>query len=278
MKEITPEDINRYISKFIDEDKEAATKKTAARKRASLSSFFNYLYNTTRIIDRNPVDGAMRVKIPTKDYVEYLDLEEQAIFLNAVYYGTGLTNRQLKLHNKYAIRDYALFSLAFDTGLRVSEISGIDMKDIDIEESSIIIRRKGGKYQKIYFGDDTRENILEYIQEKEATNKEHNTNAPLFTTLKGERLSIRQMQELVKKYATAALPHKADKISFHKTRSSYAMETYAADPNLLNLQRKLGHSNIIATNVYAKASDKQLAESRNLLQSRRSALADSKHN
>lgn len=271
MKLIMPEDINRFISQYVIDNNDAS-RKTAARKRASLSSFFHYLYNTLRIIERNPVDGAMRVKIPTKDYVEYLNFEEQEKLLNTVKYGTGLSTPQLKYHQKYAIRDYALFSLALDTGMRVSEMNGIDIQDLDLDRCSVIIQRKGGKSQMLFFSDEIRDNLQEYLNEKYSFMPYTSATEPLFTTLKGNRLSIRQMEELVKKYVAAALPNRVNAISFHKMRSSYAMETYAAEPDLLKLQKKLGHSQIAATNVYAKASDKTLEDGRNLLQNTKKQL------
>lgn len=268
MKLIMPEDINRFISRYVNDDNEAS-KKTAARKRASLSSFFHYLYNTLRIIDKNPVDGAMRVKIPSKDYVEYLTIDEQIKLLDTIKYGSGLSNSQLKYHQKYAIRDYALFSMALDTGMRVSEMNGIDIQDLDLDKCSVIIQRKGGKSQKLFYSDEIRDNLQEYLDEKRAFIPYLGSAEPLFTTLKGNRLSVRQMEELVKKYVSAALPNRVNAISFHKMRSSFAMETYAVEPDLLKLQRKLGHSQITATNIYAKASNKDLENSRNLLQNRR---------
>ena len=86
---------------------------------------------------------------------------------------------------------------------------------------------------------------------------------PLFITLEGTRLSVREIQQMLKKYVKASL-NRSD-ISVHKLRSSFAMEFYKHEKNILVLQQRMGHKSMAATNIYARASDKEEAvkESRN---------------
>jgi len=87
---------------------------------------------------------------------------------------------------------------------------------------------------------------------------------PLFVTLKQERLSIRAIQAMLEKYMNACLPEKADMISVHKLRSSFAMTYYrASNGDILSLQQRLGHKSISTTNVYAKASQLEMQRNRN---------------
>ena len=90
---------------------------------------------------------------------------------------------------------------------------------------------------------------------------------PAFTTNSGDRLSVRAVETLVKKYVKASLPSMAGKISPHKLRSSFAMTFYEANNyDILLLQKRLNHKSVNTTNIYAKATDKAVSESRNLLQ------------
>lgn len=267
LREVTPVDINRYLSKY----SEGHSEKTVARKKSSISSLFTYLCNTLRVLSYNPIDGAAKISVHQKKYVTYLNLDEQETLMNTVMYGTGLTKRQLDFHPKYQKRDTAMIYLFLDTGLRISEMNGIDIKDLDLDECSVIVMRKGGNIEKIYFSDAARDYIEEYLEEKSSYKPLNGSDEPLFTTLKGERLSIRQIQEMVNKYVTAALPHKMEHISPHKLRSSFAMEFYKTTTDMLLLQKKLGHANIHATNIYAKATNTESRDSRNLLQDRKNA-------
>lgn len=265
IKKITSQDISRYLTKFNDLGRK---ERTVARKRAALSSFFSYLTDN-RFIPFNPVNAAVKVKIHQSDEVTYLDMNEQIKFIDAISSGDDLDENKQKYHDKYRLRDSALIILLLDTGMRVSELHGINNHDFDFNNCSVIVTRKGGNIQTIYFSDDTRDLLEEYLAYKKTKFPDMTDDAPFFITLKGDRLSIRAIEVLVKKYAVASLPGKGQKISPHKMRSSFAMEFYGETKDILALQRKLGHKNITATNIYAKATDKKMQETRNLLSNKR---------
>ena len=142
----------------------------------------------------------------------------------------------------------------------------------------MIVTRKGNKIQTIYYSDGTRDMIIEYLSSKGIAPEEvlgHRT--ALFTTNKGDRLSVRAIEDLVKKYAESNIPGKGTKISPHKLRSSYAMLYYKQSGNdILSLKRNLGHSDISTTQIYARASQTDAQESRNLVDSARSAATKSR--
>lgn len=265
IKKISSQDISRYLTVCKDA---GLMERTLARKRASLSRFFTFLTNN-RQIDFNPVNAAVKVKIHQSDEVTYLDINEQIDFINAIESGNKLTDGQQKYHDKYKLRDSALIILLLDTGMRVSELNGINIHDFDFDNCSVIVSRKGGNLQTIYFSDDTREILQEYLASQRTKFPELTGDSPFFTTITGKRLSVRSIEVLVKKYAISAVPGKGSKISPHKMRSSFAMEFYGATKDILALQRKLGHKNITATNIYAKATDKKMQETRNILSDKR---------
>ncbi len=257
---ITATDMDKFIEIYSDEHEIRAT----ARARSAISSFYKYLTDSIRAIDYNPVSGAQKIKIPEKDYVIYLTSDEQEKLLNTIRFGTGLSERQLSWHKHYAKRDLAFVYLFLDTGLRVSELNGIDNGDIDLAECSVVVTRKGGKQSKIYFSDESGEYIQDYLDEKQlATPLSCGPRDPLFVTLQGKRLSVRQIQEIVPKYVSASLPEKAGTISPHKLRSSFAMEFYRVERDILALQQRMGHSSLNTTNIYAKAFESVSHRTRN---------------
>lgn len=268
IKSVTSQDISRYLMLYKGKDNK---ERTLARKRAALSSFFTYLTDN-RKIPFNPVTAAAKVKIHQSDEVLYLDMDEQMQLLHTIDTADGMTKRQRTQHSRYRLRDMALISLLLDTGLRISELYHIDIKDLDFERCYVVVTRKGGNIQSIYFSDSVRDLILKYIEERKMHCKTVNgiaESSPLFVTTNETRLSVRAIQKMVKQYATVSLPGKGSKISPHKMRSSFAMEFYDSEKDILALQRKLGHKNITATNIYAKATDKKMQETRSILEEKR---------
>lgn len=265
MGKLSVEDIDLFIGYF-SEDHE---KPTIARMKSSISSMYNYLTNTLRAISYNPVLGVQRVDVPKKDYVVYLNLQEQEKLLNAIIYGTGLTEREKSLHKRYVKRDLALVFLLLDTGLRAAELQGADNRDVDLSECSIIVTRKGGSINKVYFSDEAAEYLRDYMLEKEANLAMFNGPAdPLIISEKGTRLTVRQYENIVPKYVNAALPDRYGTINCHKLRSSFAMEFYMRDPkygghDILALQNRMNHKRLETTNIYAKAANNVSKETRN---------------
>lgn len=257
---ISASDMDKFLEIYSDEHQIKAT----ARVRSAISSFYKYLTDTIRAVDYNPVSGAQKIKIPEKDYVIYLTSEEQQKLLNTILYGTGLSPRQLAWHKHYEKRDLAMIFLFLDTGMRVSELNGIDNGDLDLNECSVVVTRKGGKQSKIYFSDESAAYISDYLDEKQINVPlSCGPKEPLFVTNQGRRLTIRQIQEIVPKYVAAALPEKAGTISPHKLRSSFAMEFYRVERDILALQQRMGHTSLNTTNIYAKAFESASLRTRN---------------
>lgn len=269
--QVSTSDINRFLSKLL----ETLSKKTVARKRASLSSFFTYMSAGTHspLKNFNPVLGSIKVKLEKNDTVIYLTVEEQNILIEGIKYGKGLTDKQLMYHELLKKRDTALVVLLLDTGMRVSELNNLDIKDVDFDSCSAIITRKGEKIQQLYFSDEACGYLQEYLNERKSRFPFMSHGEPLFVTQTGDRLSVRAIEEMVKKYARANLPQKADLISPHKLRSSFAMAYYPASGyDLLALQKELGHNTLAATNIYSKATETTLRNNRSLLENVRKQL------
>lgn len=262
LEKITAEDINVYLYCMKDA---GLSEKTRARRKSSISSLFNYMINAQRKLNYNPVSGSVKIKLPEKDFVEYLTMEEQGKLLNTVRSGIGLSKWQLRYHKKYAKRDMAIIFLFLDTGLRVSELSSVNVKDFSLDDYTVVVSRKGrNKIQKIYYSDESAEYLSDYLNERKCRGDIFHGDEPFFVTLEGKRLSVREIQNMVKKYVAAALPDKMQSISCHKLRSSFAMEFYRnSNKDILTLQKRMGHKSILATNIYAKALESEEKETRN---------------
>lgn len=256
-------DINRFLTTLSGNHKETTVK----RKRASLSSMYGFFVATGKM-SRNPIAATKSIKIPNKDVV-YLTNDEQSTLLETVRYGKKLNESVAKVHYIYADRDSAMFILLLDTGLRVSEMLSTDIIDYNLEECSVVVTRKGGDTQVVYYSDECRDYLDIYFKSQKAKYElsSNDLKFPAFTTTTGKRLGVRAVEMLVKKYVAACIPEKARIISPHKLRSSFAMSFYAAsDKDILLLKKKMNHKSIQTTNIYAKASDSAMRESRSILQ------------
>lgn len=267
ISQITTLDIDRYIQWMSDSQ---LSERTQARRKTAISVLFNYLVNTENLLSSNPVQNSQKVEVEHSEFVIYLKMDEQEKLMDCIKNGTGLTKRQQVYHEKYWERDLAIIFLFLDSGLRVSELQSLNVKDMFIYESELnpedneccmIVLRKGRKASKtpskVYFSDESKTYIREYLQTREMRGEIFNDNSPLFTTIDGNRLSVREIQKMLKKYIMASLGR--SDISVHKLRSSFAMEFYKHEHDLLVLQQRMGHKSIAATNIYAKASDKEEA-------------------
>lgn len=272
IKELTIEDIDSMeplnINQYLTEINKGIKPTTLKRRRATLSSMYSF-YLSIGKVQNNPVLATKTIKIPEKSVI-YLTNEEQSLLLNTVRSGANLSKNAAVYHNKYEDRDSALFLLLLDTGLRVSEMLDTDIIDYDLKECSVIVRRKGGDIQTVYYSDECSEVLDTYFSSQKIKYRTNGNDIPAFTTVNGERLGVRAVEKLVKKYVLACMPDKAKIISPHKLRSSFAMSFYeASDNNILLLQKKLNHKSITTTNIYAKASETEMKETRGILQGRR---------
>ncbi|MFT4144406.1 MAG: tyrosine-type recombinase/integrase [Mobilitalea sp.] len=273
IKLIKPSAISQYLTY---RKTKGNSEPTLARKRAALSSYFTYMVSN-RHLEHNPVSASVKVKIHYSDSVVYINTHDQNKLLADIKSGAKLNKWEKKYHKKYLLRDLTLITLLLDTGMRISELHSINLCDMDFADTKVMITRTGGNKQSIYFSDDVKDLIQEYIQERKNNKEEIKGSSPLFVTkatknVSPKRLSIRSIEVLVKKYTQSSLPGKGS-LSPHKMRSSFAMSFYEMSGNdVLALQQKLGHHSLAATNIYAKANDNTMKETRNLLSKTRKTL------
>ena len=213
------------------------------RKLASLRVFFSYLYKNKKI-HANPTLIVDMPKIHDKAIVR-MDANETAQFLDNVEYGTKLSNHQQAYHEKTKIRDLALLTLMLGTGIRVSECVGLDIKDVDFDYDRIKIIRKGGYEAYVYFGQEAREALLEYLEERKNIVPLEGHEEALFLSSQRKRISVRSVENMVKKYASITTPLK--KITPHKLRSTYGTSLYQQTSDIYLVADVLGHKDVNTT-------------------------------
>lgn len=248
-------DINEFTKTYsLVKDKSKYTSAAyRARKASSLRSFITYYCN---INETNTALGKIISvpKITTKNIVA-MDNEAVARLLDAVKDKTGYDKRTLILHNKVELRDYAILMLGLGTGLRVTEITGIDIDDVDFKEASIkISARKGGDQDKVFFGPEVEEALKDYINNCRPTLLLDNKENSLFVSNQGTRLTVRSVEMLTTKYAKKAGLN--DNITPHVLRKTFGTSLYLNTGDIYLVADALHHSNIQTTaRHYTKQSE-----------------------
>ena len=269
LESITREDIEEYleyISYYHKDSREITNEERGkSRKLASLRSFYNYFYQTEQI-EKKPAILIPMPKLHQKEIVR-LDTDEVAILLDQVEDGTNLTKSQKKYHEKTKTRDTALLTLLLGTGIRVSECVGLDMEDVDFKNNGIKIRRKGGYETVVYFGKEVEQALLEYIEQRKHTIPLSGHEHALFLSMQNRRITVRAVENLVKKYASNVTTLK--KITPHKLRSTYGTSLYRETGDIYLVADVLGHKDVNTTRKhYAALEDERKRKAANAVKLR----------
>ena len=216
-----------------------------ARKVASLKSFFNYLHAKINYIEVNPAANLDSPKIK-KRMPRYLTLEESVNFLN-------------NIDGKYQARDFAIFALFLNCGLRLSELVGINLKNINFAKRTLRVIGKGNKERMVYLNDLCIEAISNYLEVRPAVEVQADMDA-LFISSQGRRISNRMIEILAKKYfEKAGLDYEL--YSPHKLRHTAATLMYRdGNVDIRTLQELLGHTSLSTTQIYTHIKNKQYKE------------------
>ena len=269
LESLTVTDIEEYMEylKYRDTDgKKISNKENAIKRKIStLKSVFKYFYRTEKISE-NIMERVQLPKLHSKESIR-LDIDEVAMMIDEAERGEGLSDKQRAYHGKTKIRDVALLSLLLGTGIRVSECVGLDISDVDFKNNGILIHRKGGKEVTIYFSDEVKEALQNYYDERVLILEESGHEGAFFLSMQNKRLSVRSVENLVKKYAKIISPLK--KITPHKLRSTYGTNLYKETGDIYLVADVLGHSDVNTTKKhYAAIEDDRRRSARNVVKLR----------
>lgn len=269
LESLTVTDIEEYMEylKYRDTDgKKISNKENAIKRKIStLKSVFKYFYRTEKLSE-NIMERVQLPKLHSKEIIR-LDIDEVAMMIDEAENGEGLSDRQRAYHGKTKVRDVALLSLLLGTGIRVSECVGLDISDVDFKNNGILIHRKGGKEVTVYFSDEVKEALQNYYDERVLILEEGGHEGAFFLSMQNKRLSVRSVENLVKKYAKIISPLK--KVTPHKLRSTYGTNLYKETGDIYLVADVLGHSDVNTTKKhYAAIEDDRRRSARNVVKLR----------
>ena len=235
----------RDIRNFLDDlDKRGYSLATKSRKIASAKSFFNFL-KSEGIIHNNLMD---EVRQPRSGQVlpKALSIEEVDLLLNF----------KSEKQSTEDLRDGVMVELMYAAGLRVSELVGLNIRDVDLDVGSVRTIGKGYKERIIPIYETAVESISEYVTIIRPIHSQSQKQEALFLNRRGSRLTRQAVWLRLRKLAiTVGI---SDKITPHMLRHSFATHLLHGGASLRHVQELLGHSNIATTQIYTHLTDKHI--------------------
>lgn len=180
-------------SLYLKNDREVTNRERAkARKLSTLRAFFKYCFQHEMISS----NVASLVETPKLHEQAILRLEpnEVANLLDRAESGDGLTARQRRFHEATRIRDVAILTLFLGTGIRISELVGIDLDDINFEDSTFLVTRKGGKQSILAFGEEVWEALHAYWEQRNDIVAQEGHEQAFFLSLQRRRITARAVE------------------------------------------------------------------------------------
>ena len=248
VKNVTLSDIYNYMS-YLSRDRAVhqnsrhsdygLNASSRARKIATLRSFYNYLTNKAHLIESNPIKDIDTPKL-MKTLPKYLTLDESLQLLESV-------------DGKNRERDYAILTLFLNCGLRISELCGLNINDI--QDEALRVLGKGSKVRIVYLNDACLSALNDYLAVRHPiTGRDQNA---LFLSSRDERISKSTVHALVKKHISAA-GLDATQYSSHKLRHTAATLMLQNGVDVRAVQEVLGHEHLNTTEIYTHIDNEAL--------------------
>jgi len=265
LEDLTTHDVDQFIDwttmrdSIFSSTPHTNTERGKARKISTLRSFFAYYFKLEQLTS-NIMPNINMPKIREKPIIR-LERKEIADLIETVMYGhADMSVRQRAIHYHTKVRDLTIMVFLLSTGIRVSELVGLNIGDININEELFRITRKGGKTDILPMPEDLTEQLHDYLRhylegaDRKVPNKQlaldDNVKSPLFKSLQNQRITVRAVQKLVKKYADMIT---LKKISPHKLRSTYGTNLYRKTKDIFVVADLLGHKDVNTTRKHYTA-------------------------
>ena len=247
-KQISPEDIYGFLLYTGDVRKNLRCAK--ARKLSAIKAFFKYLTVKRHLLEANP---AIDIESPKaqKTLPKFLTLEESLHLLETV---------RNDAESRNVVRDYAIVTLFLNCGMRVSELVGINLRDLHPEMTSLRVVGKGSKERMIYLNEACRTSLAEYLTVRHGERYKTVTDPALFLSARCSRMTVQGVQWMVYKYLDMA-GYGARHLSVHKLRHTAATLMYqTGEVDVRVLKDILGHEQLNTTQIYTHVSDNSMRE------------------
>lgn len=244
----------RHYLSYLEEN--GYSKKSIARKISSLRTFYNYLVSE-EIIDTNIFEDLEVPKIPKKLPRVLTDNEVNHLF------------KAIDQNTLLGLRNYLILEMLFSCGLRASELTNIEIKDLQLNRKQILIHGKGAKDRFVPIHDNLYDQITNYltnVRPKLITKSEDN-NEKFLLNYRGENLTVRGLQVILNKILDDA--NETFNLTPHMLRHSFATTLLNHGADLRVVQELLGHEHLKSTQIYTEVSTKTLKEKYNKLHPRR---------
>jgi len=258
---LTYEDIQEYLEtlnthtvtdKYGKLKEVLSSPSSKARKISSLRSFYKFYFRIGEI--KNNLSDLMDLpKIPDKNIVTMDKAQVQRI-LEAVIDTSGMSKGEIIRHKKIEKRDFAIMMLFFGTGIRVSELVGIDFSDIDFYNASLFITRKGGDEDEVFFGNEVQSALEEYVNSDRDTLLAGKDEPALFISMQHKRMTVRSVQLMIKGYAQKAGLNM--KITPHALRRTFGTNLYEETSDIYLVADALHHSSVETTRKHYASMSK----------------------
>lgn len=256
IRKLDLEDYMDYLSYYESDNGIVHTndERGKARKLSTVKRMYLYFYDS-ELIKTNPASLIRSPKLHDKAIIK-LDPNEVAELLDVVEFGSNDESKHQKhYHDITMLRDLALLTLLLGTGIRVSECVGLDIKDVDFDNNAIKVTRKGGNEARVYFGTEVEDALRDYIEQRKHTITLEGHENALFLSMQNRRISVRAVENLVKKYATQVTSLK--KITPHKLRSTYGTNLYQESNDIYLVASVLGHKDVNTTRKHYASMEEE---------------------
>lgn len=256
IKHLTIEDVNRVDTQLIvdflaytREDRRNVNT-TRNRKLSALKSFFRYAYNKKHLINKNPASEIDGIKA-NKALSKFLTTEEAVNLLQTV---------NADIESKTRQRDYSIIALFLNTGMRLSELVGLNITSFDREITFVKVIGKGNKERIIYLNNAAQEAVKSYMRIRLDPRFIRTSDKAFFLSTRQQRISPKTVQWMVKKYLEMS-GLSAKGYSVHKLRHTAATLMYQSGKvDIRVLKDVLGHEQLNTTQIYTHLVNKNLEE------------------
>jgi integrase/recombinase XerC len=241
--------IRDFMASLYEKNKK---KSSIHRKVAALRTFFRYLCREG-ILEANPARMVASPRVERK-LPNHLTIQDMIRFIETPELDTVLGKR-----------DRAILEILYASGLRVSELAGLNLSDIDFENQTLRVKGKGRKERIVPFGDHARAAIETYLNVRgelliDASRERPDKFDPLalFINYQGTRITTRSVARMIDKYVKICAG--IHRLSPHALRHSFATHLLDAGADLRTIQELLGHARLSSTQVYTQVSMEKLIE------------------
>ena len=240
--------LRAYLALLFQDQKQ---KTSIARKLAAIRAFFKFLLREG-VIETNPGLAVATPKLPKK-LPRIMTEEETNNLLDRAAEGARNGEPMLK-------RDRAILELLYASGLRVSELVGLDLRNVNFGDGMVLVRGKGRKERIVPFGRKAGAALSDYLPVRGRILFENRRGGEpaLFLNARGRRLTARSIDRLVRKYVRLYGPNV--RVSPHGLRHAFASHLLAEGADLRAIQEMLGHASLSTTQKYTQVSIQQLIE------------------